>query len=64
VLGYAHGRLIEMRGVVRIVDGRSCKGCTLCCKVLAISELEKPLCRSTGDPDGEKAETSGRQHPI
>jgi len=53
-----------MRGVVRIVDGRSCKGCTLCCKVLAISELEKPLCRSTGDPDGEKAETSGRQHPI
>jgi len=24
------------------VSGRSCKGCTLCCKLLAISELEKP----------------------
>ena len=29
-------------GMVQIVEGRSCKGCTLCCKVLAISELEKP----------------------
>jgi hypothetical protein len=29
-------------GVVRIVHGRSCKSCTLYCKVLAISELEKP----------------------
>ena len=28
--------------MVQIVEGRSCKGCTLCCKVLAISELEKP----------------------
>ena len=28
--------------MVQIVDGRSCKGCTLCCKVLAVSELEKP----------------------
>src|SRR5829696_2900656 len=33
---------IEMRGGVRIVNGRSCKDWTLCCKVLAISELEKP----------------------
>jgi hypothetical protein len=32
----------QENGVVRIVHGRSCKGCTLCCKVLAISELEKP----------------------
>lgn len=28
--------------MVQIVEGRSCKGCTLCCKVLAVSELEKP----------------------
>ena len=28
--------------VTGIVDGRGCKGCTLCCKLLAISELEKP----------------------
>jgi hypothetical protein len=27
---------------VRIVTGRSCKGCTLCCKVLAIEALAKP----------------------
>ena len=32
----------QENGVVRIVHGRSCKGCTLCCKVLAISDLEKP----------------------
>ena len=31
-----------MSATVQIVAGRSCKGCTLCCKVLAISELEKP----------------------
>ena len=27
---------------VGLVEGRSCKSCTLCCKLLAISELEKP----------------------
>ena len=31
-----------MSATVQIVEGRSCKGCTLCCKLLAISELEKP----------------------
>ena len=31
-----------MSATVEIVDGRSCKGCTLCCKLLAIAELEKP----------------------
>ena len=25
-----------------IVPGRSCQGCTLCCKLLSIEELEKP----------------------
>jgi hypothetical protein len=29
-------------GTVQIVAGRSCKGCTLCCKVLAIKALDKP----------------------
>ena len=28
--------------MVQLVEGRSCKGCTLCCKVLAVTELEKP----------------------
>src|SRR6185436_9852083 len=32
----------RVSATVQIVAGRSCKGCTLCCKVLAISELEKP----------------------
>lgn len=27
---------------IDVVAGRSCRGCTLCCKVLAIAELEKP----------------------
>lgn len=27
---------------VRIVSGRECGGCTLCCKVLSIAELDKP----------------------
>jgi hypothetical protein len=27
---------------LELVPGRSCKGCTLCCKVLAIAELGKP----------------------
>jgi hypothetical protein len=27
---------------VQIVAGRSCQGCTLCCKVLAIAALDKP----------------------
>ena len=27
---------------MQIVEGRSCKGCTLCCKLLAIDALEKP----------------------
>jgi hypothetical protein len=31
-----------MDAMVEIVEGRSCKGCTLCCKLLAISELAKP----------------------
>ena len=26
----------------QIVEGRSCKDCTLCCKLLGIAELEKP----------------------
>jgi hypothetical protein len=26
----------------QVVEGRSCKGCTLCCKVLGVAELEKP----------------------
>src|SRR5258708_31673087 len=26
----------------RVVPGRSCGGCTLCCKILAIEELGKP----------------------
>src|SRR5262245_7610395 len=28
--------------MVQLVEGRSCKGCTLCCKVLGVAELEKP----------------------
>ena len=28
--------------MVAIVAGRSCQGCTLCCKLLGIAELEKP----------------------
>ena len=28
--------------MVKVVEGRSCKGCTLCCKLLGIAELEKP----------------------
>jgi len=28
--------------MVEIVEGRSCAGCTLCCKLLEIEELEKP----------------------
>lgn len=31
-----------MSAAVEIVAGRGCKGCTLCCKVLAIAELDKP----------------------
>jgi hypothetical protein len=27
---------------VKLVEGRSCKGCTLCCKLLEISDLAKP----------------------
>jgi hypothetical protein len=33
---------IRVSGAISVVQGRSCKGCTLCCKVLAIAELEKP----------------------
>jgi hypothetical protein len=25
-----------------VVDGRSCKGCTMCCKIVGIRELDKP----------------------
>jgi len=32
--------MVDDVGVV--VEGRSCKGCTLCCKIVGISELEKP----------------------
>jgi hypothetical protein len=28
--------------MVELVEGRSCNGCTLCCKLLAIAELGKP----------------------
>lgn len=27
---------------IKTVDGRSCEGCTLCCKLLSIAELAKP----------------------
>jgi hypothetical protein len=28
--------------MAQIVEGRGCKDCTLCCKLLGIAELEKP----------------------
>lgn len=31
-----------MRVLIPAVEGRSCKGCTLCCKLMGIAELEKP----------------------
>ncbi len=27
---------------IQLVEGRSCEGCTLCCKLLGIKELDKP----------------------
>jgi hypothetical protein len=31
-----------MTGRADVVEGRTCHGCTLCCKLLSIEELEKP----------------------
>jgi hypothetical protein len=51
--------------VAAVVEGRNCKGCTLCCKLMGIAELEKPRgvwcphcnprsgCKIYGDRPGE-----------
>ena len=26
----------------QIIEGRSCDGCTLCCKLLSVEEIDKP----------------------